>query len=130
MRKISKILIALAACFVLTGVAAADGGPSYDDPETISVPLGTIDIWSGNCDNEDWYRFGTNYWEEVYIDCDYNFVENGGEMNLHDDSEGDIIGWVSESSSQHWCDPSDPLPCIEIEEGTQSYYEFIAGRYN
>jgi hypothetical protein len=29
MRKISKILIALAACFVLTGVAAADGEKAH-----------------------------------------------------------------------------------------------------
>jgi hypothetical protein len=51
MRKISKILIALAACFVLTGVAAA-----YENPDA-------GDTWST----------ATNF------DCDstYNYVEGG-----------------------------------------------------
>ncbi|WP_157196702.1 hypothetical protein [Methanococcoides burtonii] len=112
------------------GTVSASGGSSYSSPETIYVPLGTIDIWSGDCDNEDWYRFGTNHWEDVYIDLDNTFAQDGGEMNLHDDAENDIIAWVSSSSSNHWCDPSNALPCIEIEEGTTSDYDFIVGRYD
>jgi hypothetical protein len=43
MRKISKILLALAACFVLTGIAAAedpDAGSSWGDAKEFTVTGG------------------------------------------------------------------------------------------
>jgi len=126
-----KLGISMLVMLMTVGMVSASGGSSYSSAEVIYVPYGTIDITSGVFSADDWYQFGANNGEDVYIDVQYTFAENGGEMKVHDAYQGDIEAWVSSSQIDHWAYnvAGNPQPRIEIIAGSQFDYQFIVGRY-
>lgn len=129
--KIVKLGISMLVVLMAIGTVSASGGSSYYSAEDIDVPWRNIDIWEGEFSGEDWYKFDANNGDDVYIDVQYWFAQNGGEMKLHDSGVNDIAAWVSSSQNDHWAYDVEgsPDPRIEINAGSQFDYQFIAGRY-
>ncbi|MCM1985955.1 hypothetical protein [Methanococcoides seepicolus] len=110
------------------GTVSASGGSSYSNADTITVPEGRLGFWSGTFSADDWYQFSVTTGDNVYIDAQATFVQNGGHMKLHDDYEGDIEAHVSSSNNDHTANVgASPQPRIEIYPGTQFSYKFVAG---
>lgn len=66
----------------------------------------------------------------VHVDLQLRFLQNGGEMKVHDNYQGDIQAWVSSSHFDHeaYNLQANPQPRIEIVAGSQFNYQFLAGR--
>lgn len=129
--KMLKLGISMLVVLMAIGTVSAFGGSSYYSAEEINVPDGDIEIWCGWVDNgSDWYKFDANNGDDVYIEMDPSFLENGGEIKLHNSCLGDIEAWLSSSHSDHWTMDvaGNPQPRIEIIAGSQFDYCFIAGR--
>lgn len=125
---IVKLGVSMLVMLMTIGTVSASGGASYSEAQSIAVPEGTIDIWSGTFTADDWYKFSVDNGDDAYIDAQATFVNNGGEMKLHDDYEGDVEAWVSSSHSDHTADlQASPQPRIEMIAGKQFSYQFIAG---
>lgn len=92
------------------GTVSASGGESYSQAQSITVPYNDIDIWSGTFTAADWYKFNAASGDYVYVDAQATFVNNGGEMKVHDDYEGDIESWVSSLHSDHTETNLQPSP--------------------
>ncbi len=125
---IVKLGISMLVMLMTVGTVSAS---SYSNADEIDVPYGDIWIWIGETGSTDWYQFYANNGDNVYIDAQKRFVDNGGEMKVHDEYQGDIAAWVSSSHSDHWAYDvaGNPKPRIEIIAGSQFDYQFIAGRY-
>ncbi len=123
-----KLGISMLVMLMTIGTVSADGGESYSDAESIYVPDGTFDIWSCTFTADDWYKFDVDNGDDLYVDLQKTFINNGGELKVHDDYEGDIEAWVSSSHSDHTADlRASPQPRIEIIAGSQFSYQFLAG---
>ena len=129
--KVVKLGISMLVVLMAVGTVSASGGSSYSNAEEIDVPWRNIDVWCGWVDNgSDWYKFDAKNGDDVYIEMDPSFLQNGGEMKLHNSCSGDIEAWVSISHGDHWAIDvaRNPQPRIEIIAGSQFVYCFIAGR--
>jgi hypothetical protein len=92
---IVRLGISMLVMLMTIGTVSADGGASYSDAESIYVPDGTFDIWSYTYTADDWYKFGVDNGDDLYVDLQKTFIDHGGELKVHDDYEGDIEAWVS-----------------------------------
>lgn len=124
-----KLGLMMLVLLVATGAAAAAGGSSYSTAKSISVPTGDIDYWIGTCRASpgDWYKFSVVQNDDCYIDLQRTFTTAGGQMKLHD-GQNNIEAWVSTTHNDHYAIDITNVPRIQILKGTQSAYEFIAGR--
>lgn len=125
-----KIGLMMLVLLIATGAAAASGGSSYSTATSISVPNGDIDIWSGTCKSAgDWYKFTVTTGDSCYIDLQNTFYTAGGSMYLYKTSTN-IDARVAHPTIDHYANQlsSSTPPRIKITKGTQSSYQFIAGR--
>lgn len=123
-----KIGLLMLVLLIATGAAAASGGSSYSTATSISVPNGDIDCWSGTCRSTgDWYKFNVVSHDDCYIDLQNTFYTAGGSMYLYKTTTN-IDARVAHPTVDHYADDITTVPRIKITKGTQSAYEFIAGR--
>ena len=126
---IVKLGISMLVMLMTIGTVSASGGASYSQAQSISVPYNDVDIWSGTFTADDWYKFNAASGDFVYVDAQASFLNNGGELKVHDDYEGDIEAWIGGSHNDHYATglQSSPQPRIEIIAGRQFSYQFSAG---
>jgi len=84
----------------------------------------------GSFTSDDWCRFAASDGDMVHVDLQLRFLQNGGELKVHDNYQGHIQAWVSSSHSDHkaYNLQANPEPRIEIVAGSQFNYQFLAGR--
>lgn len=107
------------------GTVSASGGASYSQAQSISVPYKTIDVWSGTFTADDWYKFNAASGDYVYVDAQATFVNNGGELKVHDDYEGDFEAWVSSSQSDDTATNLQPPPQPRTEINAPIFFNFL-----
>ncbi|WP_321416902.1 hypothetical protein [uncultured Methanomethylovorans sp.] len=128
MNNFLKLGLMMLVLLAATGAAAASGGSSYSTATSISVPNGDIDIWSGTCKSTgDWYKFTVISGDSCYIDLQKTFYNAGGSMYLYKTSTN-IDAQVAHPTIDHYAYQLTSVPRIKITKGTQSSYQFIAGR--